>query len=461
MHLHDGIVSFVSLASRLVGSESTSRNTFGWVRVEPMGELVAAVFVMSLSCGVLPHVMRMVVEGVRVQHLDTMLYVLLASTVVRLTGLYLTFEMHRKHMTRKVAKRTIGVRTENSVNSARQQYSCHYSAVKCQVQFKHASAAINNQKSTSKAIAKPSVITGKSPLLPVIPESPSTEIEEISYAENFSLRKTVVHLQAHLCSVVFGLVVLVVLSEGRRTSLTIGSIPSDLFLQSVEQCTGVLITVINCLRVCPVLVRISMVFIQSVPQSIDMNYLKKRLANVHNVTGVHELHIWRLSVGGERDESHLLCHMHVTMKHISHFSQVERDIRAILRDMSVNLVTIQPEPEGVPCSAGVVTGQVKERAGGVLNKCLLDCPPESINSCRQRQCCGGKVNPYIDIAQFRRRSESISIVEHHLLKRLPVRMSSPRCHHNNQQQHHHHHHQNQCRHGDVECGGGGGRGGGG
>ena len=86
MHLHDAIVVLVSLSSRLIGSESTSRNTFGWVRVEPMGELVAAVFVLSLSCGLLPHVMRMVVEGNRVQHLSIMFYVLIASLAVRLTG---------------------------------------------------------------------------------------------------------------------------------------------------------------------------------------------------------------------------------------------------------------------------------------------------------------------------------------------------------------------------------------
>ena len=82
-----------------------------------------------------------------------------------------------------------------------------------------------------------------------------------------------------------------------------------------------------------------------------------------------------------------------------------------MRDLHILYVTVQPEIEPlslydhiVPAGGG---GAERGEGGGGLEKgtgmreCLLDCPAGEMDSCRDRQCCGGSVDPYIDIASFR------------------------------------------------------------
>jgi cobalt-zinc-cadmium efflux system protein len=80
------------------------------------------------------------------------------------------------------------------------------------------------------------------------------------------------------------------------------------------------------------------VLMEGVPSNIDLNAVGNHLAQLENVTQVHDLHIWALASG------QIALSAHMDVKELSHWPQVLANARTMLStEFGIGHITLQPE----------------------------------------------------------------------------------------------------------------------
>jgi cobalt-zinc-cadmium efflux system protein len=80
------------------------------------------------------------------------------------------------------------------------------------------------------------------------------------------------------------------------------------------------------------------VLMEGVPLHIDLNTVGKRMAQLGNVSRVHDLHIWTLASG------QIALSAHLDVKDLDHWPQVLANTRELLhREFGIGHITLQPE----------------------------------------------------------------------------------------------------------------------
>ncbi|GAA6083421.1 zinc transporter 1a [Tachysurus ichikawai] len=87
----------------------------------------------------------------------------------------------------------------------------------------------------------------------------------------------------------------------------------------------------------PLLKKSTLILLQTVPEQIDVSLLSARLHQIKGVLAVHELHIWQLAGSRIIATAHIKC-----QNHASYMSLAKR-VKAFFHDEGIHGTTIQPE----------------------------------------------------------------------------------------------------------------------
>lgn len=90
-----------------------------------------------------------------------------------------------------------------------------------------------------------------------------------------------------------------------------------------------------------------LVFLQGVPENIDLEEIRAKVLKVPKVQSLHHLHVWSLE--GE----HHVCTMHIKLQHINRFGQLvetKERLKTILEEYKFDHLTIETELDTESCS---------------------------------------------------------------------------------------------------------------
>lgn len=115
----------------------------------------------------------------------------------------------------------------------------------------------------------------------------------------------------------------------------------------------------------PLLKESALILLQTVPKQIDMHQLNTRLQELEGVLAVHELHIWQLA------GSRIIATAHIKCQDPTSYMDVAKRIKDFFHNEGIHATTIQPE---------FVTMNSESR----ISLCELSCRTQ----CAPKLCCG-------------------------------------------------------------------------
>ncbi|XP_051866851.1 zinc transporter 1a [Pristis pectinata] len=127
-----------------------------------------------------------------------------------------------------------------------------------------------------------------------------------------------------------------------------------------------------CIMVCillyttyPLLKESALILLQTVPKQIDMELINEKLRNLEGVLAVHELHVWQLA------GSRIIATAHIKCRDPTAYMDVAKRIKDFFHDEGIHATTIQPEFASVNSESRT-------------SLCELPCKTQ----CALKQCCG-------------------------------------------------------------------------
>ncbi|GCB61008.1 hypothetical protein scyTo_0014266 [Scyliorhinus torazame] len=114
-----------------------------------------------------------------------------------------------------------------------------------------------------------------------------------------------------------------------------------------------------------IVVESALILLQTVPKQIDMQLLNEKLRNLDGVLAVHELHVWQLA------GSRIIATAHIKCRDPTAYMDVAKRIKDFFHDEGIHATTIQPE---------FATVNSESR----ISLCELPCKTQ----CALKQCCG-------------------------------------------------------------------------
>ncbi|XP_062911899.1 zinc transporter 1a [Mobula hypostoma] len=127
-----------------------------------------------------------------------------------------------------------------------------------------------------------------------------------------------------------------------------------------------------CIMVCillyttyPLLKESALILLQTVPKQIDMELINEKLRNLEGVLAVHELHVWQLA------GSRIIATAHIKCRDPTAYMDVAKRIKDFFHDEGIHATTIQPEFASVNSESRI-------------SLCELPCKTQ----CALKQCCG-------------------------------------------------------------------------
>jgi len=156
---------------------------------------------------------------------------------------------------------------------------------------------------------------------------------------------------------------------------SIAAIVSGLVIQFVpydwkyyfDPALSIFIVILILISAVPLVLRCTRIFMQKVPEYLDVTKLREELSGVPGVISIHELHVWTLIGNKSIGSVHISC-----LKDVN-FMTIAKEIKAIFHKYHVHSTTIQPE------FLKPVALKKKRK------QCQLDCIKDE--ECRTVACC--------------------------------------------------------------------------
>jgi zinc transporter 1 len=148
----------------------------------------------------------------------------------------------------------------------------------------------------------------------------------------------------------------------------------------VDPTLSIIIVIIITISTVPLFKETSFILLQTVPNHIKVNDLKKQLLEeVPEVDDIHELHIWRLT--GEK----FIASAHVKRRSLADYMPVADKVKHFFHSMGIHSTTIQYEYDNDDKPILIVNDSNDNHAvSKSTGKCLLRCPN---NACDTLTCC--------------------------------------------------------------------------
>ncbi|KAJ8275340.1 hypothetical protein COCON_G00099650 [Conger conger] len=125
----------------------------------------------------------------------------------------------------------------------------------------------------------------------------------------------------------------------------------------------------------PLLKESALILLQTVPKQIDVHQLSECLRGVEGVLAVHELHIWQLA------GSRIIATAHIKCQDPASYMDVAKRIKGFFHDQGIHATTIQPEFATV-------------NSDSRISLCELSCRTQ----CAPKLCCGAADKPGVGAA---------------------------------------------------------------
>lgn len=376
-------------------TQSTNKNTFGWIRAEVMGALVNAVFLTALCFTIILEAIERFTEPHEIEQPWVVIGVGALGLLVNLLGLCL-FHGHagggghghshgghghshggaKKHKNGKVRRsetledsRSAGEETNNlvanhnspnGVNAERKAADmCHSDSLDLQINGSapydelengHDAASQLNMRGVFLHVlgdALGSVIVVINAIIFVFvwkPCEPGTICENPCSGQ---------HCADHALNI--------------SSPLTNGTLikAGPCWVLYLDPTLCIIMVCILLYTTYPLLKESALILLQTVPKQIDMHQLNARLRDLEGVLAVHELHIWQLAGSRIIATAHIKCHDPTS------YMDVAKRIKDFFHDEGIHATTIQPE---------FVTVNSESRA----SLCELSCRTQ----CAPKLCCG-------------------------------------------------------------------------
>ncbi|XP_016351588.1 zinc transporter 1-like isoform X1 [Sinocyclocheilus anshuiensis] len=373
-------------------TQSTNKNTFGWIRAEVMGALVNAVFLTALCFTIILEAIERFTEPHEIEQPVVVITVGAVGLLVNLLGLCLfhghagggghghSHGGHKKHKNGKMRRcetleesRSAGEETNNLVG---------------------------NQNNSPNGVNPDRSRAGKSEMCHS--DSPDLQInggalyEELENGHDSASQLNMRGVFLHVLGDALGSVIVVInaiifnivwkpCSPGSICenpcvgqhcadhSLNSSSAISNATLHVAGPCwvlyldptLCIIMVLILLYTTYPLLKESALILLQTVPKQIDMHQLNARLRDLEGVLAVHELHIWQLAGSRIIATAHIKCHDPTS------YMDVAKRIKDFFHNEGIHATTIQPE---------FVTVNSESR----ISLCELSCRTQ----CAPKLCCG-------------------------------------------------------------------------
>ncbi|XDV43473.1 hypothetical protein PO909_011951 [Leuciscus waleckii] len=374
-------------------TQTTSKNTFGWIRAEVMGALVNAVFLTALCFTILLEAVERCTLPHEIENPRVVIWVGVAGLLVNVLGLFL-FHGHagfggHGHSHGGHSQRGHG--HSHGHNTKSRHYEKPIKAHKEEHNLMiNSSSSQGDQTSDLKSDSLNIRITANGSL------------EDLDRSSESQLNMRGVFL--HVLGDALGSVIVVVnaliftfvwtpcqtdeicFNPCRSTHLTDHQHVNTTVLLSISKphdrtprtvsvagpCWVLYLDPMLCLiMVCillyttfPLLKESALILLQTVPKQIDMHKLIGKLRSLDGVIAVHELHIWQLA------GSRIIATAHIKCADPATYMDVAKRIKDIFHDEDIHATTVQPE-----------FSSISEGPGD--SRCELSCQSQ----CKPKLCC--------------------------------------------------------------------------
>ncbi|XP_017311850.1 zinc transporter 1a [Ictalurus punctatus] len=351
-------------------TQSTKKNTFGWIRAEVMGALVNAVFLTALCFTIVLEAIERFTEPHEIESPFVVIAVGAAGLVVNLLGLCLFHGHAHSHShgkakksranTRKSETSTdracageetnnlVGGRGSNSPNcmNTDSRGAAELSAVQLNGELDHEhdlEHALEHDHDSSPS----SQLNMRGVFLHVLGDALGSVIVVVNatiFALVWSpckpgvpcnipcLANTHCSDHHHINDTLVGF------GEGEHSNTsTMPFTAGPCWVLYLDPTLCLIMVCILLYTTYPLLKESALILLQTVPKQIDVSLLSTRLRQLDGVLAVHELHIWQLA------GSRIIATAHIKCRDPTSYMSVAKRLKAFFHDEGIHATTIQPE----------------------------------------------------------------------------------------------------------------------
>ncbi|KAM9980297.1 hypothetical protein ACTFIZ_006556 [Dictyostelium cf. discoideum] len=137
----------------------------------------------------------------------------------------------------------------------------------------------------------------------------------------------------------------------------------------IDPAVSLIIVIMIAATSAPLVKRCSMILLQKVPDDIDLDSIRNKIAKVEGVLSQHDLHVWQLVDGMT------IASVHVGIEQGREFQSIASKLRKIFHKEGIHSTSIQPEFLPVNSLTGGATSDP--------NFCIQNC----VDDCEEEWCC--------------------------------------------------------------------------
>lgn len=164
------------------------------------------------------------------------------------------------------------------------------------------------------------------------------------------------------------------------TGLLIHFFPKHKWTLYLDPGSSLMIVGIMLYTTIPLVRQCALILLQRVPPHVNLPKLRKKLAQIDHVVGIHDLHVWCLVDGMT------ISTVHVTIDNPENFNSVCATIRKIFHRVGIHSSTIQPEYNsryGETENSTELSSMAARSSMLTGSSCIQNCAPD----CKEDWCC--------------------------------------------------------------------------
>jgi len=152
------------------------------------------------------------------------------------------------------------------------------------------------------------------------------------------------------------------------TGLIIHFVPDKAWVHYIDPASSLLIVAIILATTIPLVKRCSMILLQSVPSTIEMETLRSDILKLRGVLQLHDFHVWQLVDGM------IICSVHLICEEGTDYTTIVSAVKQILHSQGIHSSAIQPEFVQRNLAADEIDGK-------------SFCPENCVKECDEDWCC--------------------------------------------------------------------------
>uniref|UniRef100_A0A6B2L388 Cation efflux protein cytoplasmic domain-containing protein n=1 Tax=Arcella intermedia TaxID=1963864 RepID=A0A6B2L388_9EUKA len=342
----DAVALVVAFAAIQFSSKSaTSENTFGWQRAEVIGSFVNGIFLLSVCLFVSLEAIQRFAEFSKVENPLLVVYVASGGLGMNLFGMILFSGGHgHSHGGGGHGHKDSGHPHGGSHGHKESDEHAHDQENKKKKGGPHSHEGRHGHKDSGHSHKHNHSHDGEK------------KLHKRKKARDDNIQAVFLHLAGDFLGSIAAIV----------SGLVIQFVPYD-WKYYFDPALSLFIVILILISAIPLVMRCTRIFMQKVPDYLDVTKLREELSGVLGVISIHELHVWTLIGNKSIGSVHISCLDNVN------FMSTAREIKAIFHKHHIHSTTIQPE------FLKPVALKKKRK------QCQLDCIKDE--ECRTVACC--------------------------------------------------------------------------